>query len=355
MHLTIQEFLAAEALLQKPADVQTKFVFEHLNELRFRPMLRFVFGKAQLDDIEEVITFLYATASSAIDNSRFLFLCHMLYEAQDTQATKAIGLRNQPPCIAKLTLGSNINLFDAMVVGRFLSITSVPIKSFFMNYYGSISCQLLKLLTNSLSQDCTDASIEELYLETRGCTYSEIAPFLLHPVFQATRYLEIDLCNVPEIASVICLTIVKMPSLTGLSVHFRGPTIADGILTNPQENAKLAIQKLFEAITQYPKITFLKVSALGNKKPELLDEKCSMALGNMIETRESPFSLHFCLSLYSRPFIEDFSKYIAVSTKIKELQFRQNFKRGGRITAGETKLLFNALKTNTSLEFFRVS
>ena len=57
-----------------------------------------------------------------------------------------------------------------------------------------------------------------------------------------------------------------MPSLTGLSVHFRGPTIADGLLTNPQENATIAIQKLFEAIIQYPKIKFLKLRALGNKK-----------------------------------------------------------------------------------------
>lgn len=94
LHLTIQEFLAAEYLVQKPADIQTTFVIEHLRNGRFRTMIRFVFGKAQLDDIEHVFDFLYATVSSVDNDSRFFFLCHMLFEAQNIQAIKDVG-RNQ--------------------------------------------------------------------------------------------------------------------------------------------------------------------------------------------------------------------------------------------------------------------
>ena len=359
LHLTIQEFLAAEALSQKSADIQTNFVMNHLSDIRFRTMLRFVFGKAQLDDIEKVLSFLFVSASNTNDNSRFLFLCHMLYEAQDIQAIRAVG-RNQPPCTTKLTLGSNISLFDAMVIGRFLSSTSMPIKSIDM-YNCHITRQQLKLLTNNLSHDCTEVSVEELYLETRGCTPSEITPFILHPAFRATRYLKIDLPNVPEIASVHCSSITMMPNLTGLKIIFRASVIVDRtVLSDPKEDVVLSLQILFEAISRNPKITFLDVCAIGAKKPELLNENCSTALANMIETRESPVSLHFSLSLYSRSFIERFSKYAAVSTRIQELHLYETNSSiahrtdDGRITAGEAKILFNALKTNKSLQSFQL-
>lgn len=113
LHLTIQEFLAAEALVQKPADVQTKFVIEHLNDGRFHAMIRFVFGRAQLDDMAHVLDFLYATITSVKDTSRFLFLCHMLMKAQNTEAIKTLG-RNLLPLNIELPFSINEPL-DAIV------------------------------------------------------------------------------------------------------------------------------------------------------------------------------------------------------------------------------------------------
>ena len=361
LHLTIQEFLAAEALSQKSADVLMAFVIDHLGDIRFRTMLRYVFGKAHLSDIELVLSFLFATASSSRDESRFTLLCHMLYEAQHVQAIKAVG-KNQPPSIAKLALGSEIGLFDVMVIGRFLSFTSQPIKSLDM-YDCHISRQQLKLLTSSLSQESAGVKIHELYLETRGCTHSEVAQFILHPVFQATSFLKIDIPNTPEIAAMYFSTIVMMPSLTKLEVRFRAPTVVDGILfPNPNENIVLAMQKLFEAMTHNPKVTNLEVWSIGDRKPDLLDESCSKALIDMIEARETSISLTFRLSIFSTTFIEKISKYIAISTKIGELCFQEinssfrasNCTDEGRITAGKAQMLFSSLKLNKSLEILQL-
>ncbi len=362
LHLTIQEFLAAEALVQKAADIQTKFVIEHLNDGRLRTMIRFVFGRVQLDDIEHVFNFLHATVSTVDDESRFLFLCHMLFEAQSIQAIKDIG-ENLPPCITNLPFRKDVNLFDAIVMGRFLSFISTPIKSLNMRDC-SFSDDEFKLLTDSLSQDCANVSIEELYFEMRYCHSNNIAPFILHPVFRATTYLEIDVCNAPEIATKTFSAIVMMPGLTGLHVHFRPPFRVDKtidkekvVFIEPQENPAVAIQKLFEALTHNPKITFLKVTEFMNKKPglQLLDEKSSTALINMIETRETTISFHFSLRLFSRSFIEHFSKYVAESKKIKELRFNEAFcPQDRRMTASEAILLFNALKTNTFLHSFQL-
>lgn len=361
LHLTIQEFLAAEALSQKPADVLTTFVIDHLDDIRFRTMLRYVFGKACLEDIEVVLNFLFATASNNRDESRFIFLCHMLYEAQHVQAIKAVG-RNQPLSITKLTLGSDIGLFDAMVIGRFLSFTSLPIKSLDM-YDCHISRQELKLLTDSLLQESMGVKIHELYLETRGCTPSEVAPFILHPVFQATSFLKIDIPNTPEIVAMYFSTIMMMPSLTKLEVRFRAPTVVDGtVFPSPNENIVLAMQKLFEAITHNPKVTYLDIWSIGDKKPDLLDESCSRALIDMIEARETSISLQFRLSIFSSLFIEKFSDYIAISTKLKELciqEINSSFRASnctdeGRITAGEAHMLFTSLKTNKSLKIFQL-
>ena len=174
------------------------FVIDHLGDIRFRTMLRYVFGKAHLDDVEVVLSFLFATASSSQDESRFTFLCHMLYEAQHVQAIKAIG-RNQAPSTTKLTLGSDVGLFDAMVIGRFLSFTSQPITSLDM-YDCHISRQKLKLLTNSLSRESTGVKFMNSTLK-HVAVLIEVAPFILHPVFQATSFLKIDIPNTPEIVA----------------------------------------------------------------------------------------------------------------------------------------------------------
>ena len=361
LHLTIQEFLAAESLSHKPVDVITEFIVDHLGDIRFHTMLRFVFGKAHYNDIEVILSFLFATASSSKDESRFLFLCHMLYEAQHIQAIRDVG-RNQPPCTTTLTLGTNIGLFDAMVIGRFLSFTSRPIKSIDM-YDAHVSRQKLKLLTDNLSPDSAGVIVQELFLETRGCTPSEVTPFILHPVFQATSFLKIDIPNAPEIAAMYFSTMMMMPNLTQLEVRFRAPTVVDGtVIPNPKEDVVLAMQKLFEAITHNPKITNLEVWSIGDKRPDLLNESCSKALSNMIKARETQISLQFRLSIFSTKFFEIFSNYIATSTKLKEFRIQEinssfrasNCTDNGRITSGEAEMLFTAMKSNNSLETFQL-
>ena len=362
LHLTIQEFLSAEALVQKPADIQTKFAFEHLNDGRFRTMIRFIFGKAQLDDIEHLFNFLYATISSVADESRFLFLCHMLYEAGSTEAIKNVG-KNLSPCVTNLPFSTDVKFFDAMVMGRFLSFICAPIKSLNMRD-SNFSAEEFKLFTDSLSQDCAKVLIEELYFEMRYCHSHEIAPLILHPVFHSTTYLEIDVCNAPEIAIKTCSAIAKMPGLTGLHVHFRPPFSVDKtidkekvIIIEPQENPAVAIENLFEALAHNPKVTFLKVTEFMNKKSglELLGEKSSTALINMIETRDATISFHFRLRLFSRSFIEHFSKYLSKSKKIEELCFDEYVcPQDKRMTASESTSLFNALKSNNFLHSFQL-
>jgi hypothetical protein len=360
LHLTIQEFLAAEALVQNPADFQTKFAFEHLNDGRFRTMICFIFGKAKHGDIKHVLNFLFATISSVPDKTRFLYLCHMLYEAQSTQAIKNIG-ENLPPHVTNLSFGNNINLFDMIVAGIVLSYIRTPIKSLNMCDC-SFSEEEFKLLTKTLSQDCDEVSIEELHFEMRYCFTHDIAPFILHPVFRATEYLEIDICNAPEISAITCSAIAKMPGLTGLHVHFRHPFMVDNtidrekmVIVKPQENPAAAIQDLFEVMANNPKITFLKVTEFMKPGLKLLDEKSSMALINMIESRDSTISFHFHLRLFSKSFIEHFSNYLAVSKKIKELCFNEvSCPRDRKMTANEATLLFNALKANTFLHSFEL-
>ena len=59
LHLTIQEFLAAEALSCKPPEVQTKFVVDHLHDIRYRTMFRLFFVK---ENMEVVVNFLFLTS-----------------------------------------------------------------------------------------------------------------------------------------------------------------------------------------------------------------------------------------------------------------------------------------------------
>lgn len=361
LHLTIQEFLAAEALSLKSAEVLTNFVMDHLDDVRFRTMLRYVFGKAHRSDMESVLSFLFATASSSKDGSRFLFLCHMLYEAQNVQAIKDVG-RNQPSCITELTFGLNIGLFDAMVIGRFLSFTSQPIKSIDM-YDCHVSRQELKQLTDNLSQESSGVEVQELYIESRGCTPTEVAPFILHPVFQATAFLKMDIPNCPEIAAMYFSKITMMPSLTSLQVRFRAPTVVDGtIVPSPKEDVVLAMQKLFEAVSHNPKIEKLEVWSIGDNKPNLLNEACATAFINMLETRETSLSLKFLLSIFSSAFIETVAKHSATSMKLREFNiqeinssFRQsNCTDNGRLTSEEVQMLFTSLTTSKSIKSFQL-
>jgi GTPase SAR1 family protein len=364
LHLTIQEFLAAEALVQNPADFQTKFVFEHLNDGWFRMMICFIFGRAKHDDIKHVLDFIYATISSVSGNTRFLYLCHMLFEARSVQVIKEVG-ENLPPHVTDLPFGFRNNLFDWMVVGRFLSFISTPIRSLNMRNC-RFSEEEFRMLTKSLSKDCVEVSIEELYFTMSQCPTHDIAPLILHPVFQTTRYLDIDICNAPEIAAITFSSIVKMPGLTGLHVHFRPPHMVDNTLDRDigyitkQENPAIAIQDLFEAMAHNPKISFLKVTEYMNMniKPrvQLFDVRTSMALINMIETRDSTISFYFRIQLFSKSFIEHFSNYVATSKKIKELNFDEDLvPQDKRMSAKEVTLLFNALKYNTFLHSFALS
>ena len=115
-----------------------------------------------------------------------------------------------------------------------------------------------------------------------------------------------------------------MPSLTKLEVRFRAPTVVDGTLfPSPNENIVLAMQKLFEAITHNPKVTYLEVWSIGDRKPDLLDESCSKALINMIEARETPISLTFRLSIFSSSFIENFPTILPFPPRSESFAFKK--------------------------------
>ena len=178
LHLTIQEFFAAEALSHEPPEVQTKFVVDHLHDDRYRTMFRFLFGKCGLESIEAVLCFLFLTSINGKDCDRLLFLCHLLYEAHDPGFYRAVG-RNIPQAEVRLNFPDDVSLFDTLVIGKFLSHARMEVKCLDL-YDNDLTRQKLALLTESVDES-SEITIDELKLETRGCSINEVTPFLQHP------------------------------------------------------------------------------------------------------------------------------------------------------------------------------
>ena len=361
LHLTIQEFLAAEALSHEPPEVQTKFVVDHLHDDRYRTMFRFLFGKCGLESMEAVLRFLFLTSINGKDSDRLLFLCHLLYEAHDPGFYRAVG-RNISHADIRLKFPDDVSLFDTLVIGKFLSHASMQVKCLDL-YDNDLTRQKLALLTESVDES-SEITINELKLETRGCSINEVTPFLQHPVFSNVSSLRISLPTDPHIAAMFCSTIASMPKLTKVELFLRPPTVVDkAFLSSATENVYLAIIKVFAELTQNPRIDNLRLFLTSTTMPQLLDDASAVALIEMIQNRKIPLTLKIDVGLFGISFMKTFCDYAATPSKIKELHISDRLPSfnssentdDGRITASKAQVLFDGLKMNKSIDFLELN
>ena len=361
LHLTIQEFLAAEALSQEPPEVQTKFVVDHLHDDRYRTMFRFLFGKCGLDSMEVVLRFLFLTSINGRDCDRLLFLCHLLYEANDPEFYKAVG-RSIPCADIRLKFPDDVSLFDTLVIGKFLSHASMHVKCLDL-YDNDLTRQKLALLTENVDES-SNVTIDDLKLETRGCSINEVTPFLQHSVFSKVVSMRINFPTDPHIAAMFCSTIATMPKLTKVELFLRPPTVVDkAFLSSATENVYLAIIKVFAELAQNPIINDLRLFLTSTTMPKLLDDASAVALTEMIQKRIIPLTLKIDVGLFGIGFMKTFCSYVATPSKIKELHISDRLPSfnsskntdDGRMTASKTQVLFDGLKMNKSIDFLELN
>ena len=125
LHLTIQEYLAAKwAAVEIMPKEQPAFVKKHLANDRLRMMLLFLAGTTELSSSElfsgETLSFpdepYYRDQQM---QRRFLFLCHITYEAQSSSLCHSLANSIKDK---KISLsGHGLTLFDYRVLGYFLA------------------------------------------------------------------------------------------------------------------------------------------------------------------------------------------------------------------------------------------
>ena len=354
LHLTIQEFLAADALSRQPADVQANFVIDHLQHTRFRSMFSFLFGLCHLENIKDVLHFLFATSINGCNPQRFLLLCHMLYEVNDAKAYRALTSD-----VERLALPYDFTLFDVMVIGRFLSNSSMTIHHLSL-FTENLTRQKLALLTTSISYaDPLKVKIEQLQFKVGGnCSINDVAPFITHPVFNSTSLLGIDLPASPPLASMFLSCITAMPSLDSLHLMLRSPFLADkAAIPSAPEDLLSTLEVVFASLCLNQRITSLSLSLISDG--EQFNETCGKAFTQMLSSCAEPMSLTFYDSFYSKSFVNALSNSIGTSSSIKAIKLWESSLSTKRyeacLTATGAQVLFTAMKTNFSVELLELN
>ena len=150
LHLTVQEYLAAKwAAVEILPEEQAAFMKKHLSNDRLRMMLLFLAGITQMHSSDlfsrETLSFPDQTYQYGPDlqmQRRFLFLCHITYEAQSS--TLCHFLSNSIKDKTVSLSGNYLTLFDYRVLGYFLANSDCHFKCLKMS--GSISKQDLEAL-----------------------------------------------------------------------------------------------------------------------------------------------------------------------------------------------------------------
>ena len=125
LHLTIQEYLAAKwAAVKISSEEQAAFVKNHLSNDRLRMMLLFLAGTAELSSSEvfsgETLSFPDIDYYRDLQmQRRFLFLCHITYEAQSSNLCHSLSNSIRDKKISLSRYG--LTLFDYRVLGYFLA------------------------------------------------------------------------------------------------------------------------------------------------------------------------------------------------------------------------------------------
>lgn len=356
LHLTMQEFLAAEALSSEPVEIQTSFVIDHLDEIRFYKMFYFLFGLSHVENMKDVLHFLFATSINGRNPERFLFLCHMLYEAHKTEFYEAVGQRVLTNFV-ELPFIDDLSLFDVMVVGKFLAYVCMSIKS--VDFYDTdLTRQKLALLTKSIPTDKLMVEINKLHLRTSKSSINEVQPFISHSIFRRTSFLKIDIPASPLLASMFCSSIIMMPNLSSVHLTLRDPYLPDkAAYPSVVTDFLSALQVVFTTLSCNRRIASLRLNAVLSKGPEQFDEECGRALAELLASREVPMSLDFDFSLYNKSFIDTLCNS---SNKLKEIRFLERspcfvastYEANLGTTGAQS--LFTAMGSSTSIELLEL-
>ena len=86
-HLTIQEFLAAEALSREPPEKQEEFVWKYMSDGRFAVMLQFFAGRTKLKQLGG----LFKIPCPALDHMRFRIILRLAHESQNVHFFKSFA------------------------------------------------------------------------------------------------------------------------------------------------------------------------------------------------------------------------------------------------------------------------
>ena len=166
LHLTIQEYLAAKwAAMEILPEQQVAFMKQHLSNDRLRMMLLFLAGIAQprSGDLFSSETLSIKDYNDLQMQRRFLFLCHITYEAQSSGFCHSLSNSIEDKTIS--LSGRGPTLFDYRVLGYFLANSDCHFKC--LKIFGYISKQDLVALkqgvliregSGSAKVDCVDFS-----------------------------------------------------------------------------------------------------------------------------------------------------------------------------------------------------
>ena len=169
LHLTIQEYLAAKwAAVEILPEKQVAFMKQHLSNDRLRMMLLFLAGIAQprSGDLFSSETLSIKDYDDLQMQRRFLFLCHITYEAQSSGFCHSLSNSIEDKTIS--LSGHGLTLFDYRVLGYFLANSDCHFKC--LKISGNISNQDLMALkqgvliregSGSAKVDCVDFSAAE--------------------------------------------------------------------------------------------------------------------------------------------------------------------------------------------------
>ena len=149
-----------------------------------------------MENMEVIVNFLFSISIKEKNAERLLFLCHLVYEAHNPELYKALG-RSASLENVRLNFPEDINLFDSLVIGKFLSHANIHVKC--LDLHGLIVCLTsaaslnLALLTDNISE----VIVEELVLNTSPCTINKVKPFFQHFLFSNVASLELQLPTDP--------------------------------------------------------------------------------------------------------------------------------------------------------------
>ena len=171
LHLTIQEYLAAKwAAVEFSPEQQVAFMKQHLSNDRLRMMLLFLAGIAQprSGDLFSSETLSIKDYDDLQMQRRFLFLCHITYEAQSSGFCHSLSNSIEDKTIS--LSGYGLTLFDYRVLGYFLANSDCHFKC--LKISGDISNEDLMALkqgvliregSGSAKVDCVDFSAAEFH------------------------------------------------------------------------------------------------------------------------------------------------------------------------------------------------